>query len=334
MRLRLAACLVSVCAGTCAADEVVYASYITPQQRVVIDGTRALNLYCTGRGSPAVLLEAGATAPALTWRKVQARIATAASTQVCAYDRAGLGFSDPGPMPRTILAQVKDLEALLLEAHVNPPYVLVGASAGASTLRLFTDRNRDVVSGMVLIDPAIERASEKLAAVSSKFRDLDDGELERMRGCAAQARTGQLTPGSDAQKACDYWGTPEWPQPVLAWWQSEVGSADYQSTVLSEAESSSASDAQLAASRRTWGSLPLVVLSAVDDLDEALGKDAPAVIDIIRQGHGEIAGLSTIGAHRTVPGADHNIQSSAPGAVIEAVAQVVRAARVHREPAQ
>lgn len=324
MRICVIAVLLVACADLAAAEW--YAPYITPQRRVAIEGGRALNLYCTGQGTPTVLFEGGATAPALTWRKVQAQIADAASVRVCAYDRAGMGFSDPGPMPRTARAQVEDLESLLRHADVRPPYVVVGASAGASNMRLFTDRNRDQVVGMVLVDPAIDDGAAKLGAVSSTFADLDAQEIARMRRCALDARAGKLTPGSAAQKDCDYWGGPEWPQPLTQWWQAEVASADYQAAVLSEAESSVASDAQLAASRRPWGALPLIVLTATGD-HAAFGKQAPAVTAVIVDAHDDIAGLSTRGSRRTVADADHNIQSSRPQVVIDAVTETVAAAR-------
>jgi len=202
---------------------------------------------------------------------------------------------------------------------------------GASNMRLFTDRNREEVVGIVLVDPAIENPADRLGTVSSTllktFRDLDAAQMAMVRRCAAEARAGKLTPGDDAQKACDYWGAPDWPKPLNDWWQAEVASVDYQSTILSEAESTPASDAQLAASRRNWGALPLIVLTALDDLHAAFGKETAGASEVIVQAHDDIAGLSTQGTRRTVPGADHNIQSSRPQAVIDAVVEIVAAAR-------
>src|SRR5262249_1686113 len=74
--------------------------YTGPQRLVAIDGGRRLNLHCTGSGRPTVLLEAGAGNSIVTWRHVHAQIAR--FTRVCAYDRAGLGFSDAATRPSTI----------------------------------------------------------------------------------------------------------------------------------------------------------------------------------------------------------------------------------------
>src|SRR5579859_5390461 len=77
---------------------------------------RALNFRCSGRGAPTVLLEAGFGAGSNAWGKVAPRIAQV--TQVCAYDRAGFGFSDPGPMPRDGAAIARDLDAGLKAARI------------------------------------------------------------------------------------------------------------------------------------------------------------------------------------------------------------------------
>ena len=95
------------------------APYLSPQRLVPITGGRRLNLYCSGQGSPAVVLDAGFGDDSLTWRKLQPLIAT--HRRVCAYDRAGERFSDPGPLPRDVEAATKDLHALVVAAGVPTP---------------------------------------------------------------------------------------------------------------------------------------------------------------------------------------------------------------------
>src|SRR6267378_2819434 len=93
--------------------------------RSVDIGGRTLNIYCSGEGSPTVILEG---AIGYEWTPIQPEIAK--FTRVCWYDRAGHGWSDPGPSPRTSAALANDLHELLRAAKVQPPYVLVGASFG------------------------------------------------------------------------------------------------------------------------------------------------------------------------------------------------------------
>jgi pimeloyl-ACP methyl ester carboxylesterase len=124
-------------------------------------GGRRLHLICEGPKEPAptVLLEAGAFGFSADWGVVQDRLA-AQGLRVCAYDRAGLGLSDPGPAPRDGLAVVGDLEKLLKAAHEDGPYVLVGHSMAGLYLRLFANRNPHEVAGLVMVDAATPESAE------------------------------------------------------------------------------------------------------------------------------------------------------------------------------
>ena len=106
-----------------------------------------------GSGSPAVILDAALGASSLSWTLVQTQVA--AVTQVCAYDRAGFGWSDAGPMPRTASRIADELRELLTRSGVPPPYVLVGHSFGGLVAQLVTARDPRRVAALVLIEPAI-----------------------------------------------------------------------------------------------------------------------------------------------------------------------------------
>jgi len=99
-----------------------------------------------------VILETGADDVAEIWSLVQPGVA--GFTQVCAYDRAGLGQSDPGPEPRDSVRVVEELHTLLTTAGVGGPYVLVGHSLGGMYMRLFADEYPGEVVGLVLVDSA------------------------------------------------------------------------------------------------------------------------------------------------------------------------------------
>ncbi len=97
-----------------------------PPGRLIDIGRRKLHMYCTGNGSPTVILIAGGGGFSIDWALVQPQVAV--STRVCSYDRAGLGWSDPGPSEDSVEQTVSDLHGLLQASGEHGPYVLVGAS--------------------------------------------------------------------------------------------------------------------------------------------------------------------------------------------------------------
>ena len=121
-----------------------------PGQMVDVGGHR-LHICCTGRGGPTVVMDSGFPGTSLSWTFVQPEVAK--FTSACSYDRAGLGWSDAGPMPRTSRQIVEELHALLLNARADEPYVLVGHSFGTFTVRLYASSYPAEVAGIVLLDP-------------------------------------------------------------------------------------------------------------------------------------------------------------------------------------
>lgn len=115
-------------------------------------GGRTLNLYCSGQGTPTVILEQGGNSPGYESVVQQAKMA--AFTRACWYDRAGVGWSDPPSSPRTSASIVNDLHEALQRAGVLPPYVMVGASVGGQYVRIYAARNPADVAGLVLVDSA------------------------------------------------------------------------------------------------------------------------------------------------------------------------------------
>ena len=136
-----------------AAMTVLVASTAQPSVsgQLVDVGGRRLYLQCTGTGSPAVILQAGAGADSTAWAHIQPTIA--AKTTVCAYDRAGRGRSDEAAQPQDGNAIAHDLHDLLSTAGIPGPYVLVGHSSGGPYVRIFAAAYPADVAGMVLLDP-------------------------------------------------------------------------------------------------------------------------------------------------------------------------------------
>ena len=122
--------------------------------RSVDIGGRSLNIFCSGAGAPPVIFESGGPGPGLEWEPFQPEVAK--FTQACWYDRAGEGWSDPGPYPHTSIAIAKDLHELLKRAGVLGPYVFAGASFGGLNSRVYGGLYPNEVAGMVLIDSAHE----------------------------------------------------------------------------------------------------------------------------------------------------------------------------------
>src|SRR6267154_6256816 len=142
----VAVCGQQIASGQSSLADTVYAQ---PGKLVPVDGFR-LNLYCMGSGSPAVVFDSGWEDWAPAWSKVQPEVAK--WTRACSYDRAGAGFSDPGPMPRTSVRIAQELRTALHHADIAGPYILVGAAFGGDNVRTFADLHMREVAGLVLVD--------------------------------------------------------------------------------------------------------------------------------------------------------------------------------------
>ena len=152
---------------------IALATLMTPpvqasaSDRVVAATGLNLHVRCEGErtsGAPMVVLEAGAGNSANTWRDVFGPIAQ--FVRVCAYDRPGLGSSDPAPQPRAPLDIITTLHALLVSAGERPPYMMAGHSWGGEIVRLYATRYAAEVVGLVLIDSSHEDQVRRFAAVT------------------------------------------------------------------------------------------------------------------------------------------------------------------------
>src|SRR5688572_13465273 len=124
-------------------------AYPPPGQLVDVGGYR-LHINCTGTGSPTVVIDAGQGDWSTSWGSVQQEVAK--TTRVCTYDRAGMGWSDSGPLPRDATHFARELHTLLQKANIPGPYVMVGHSLGGAAVQVFVGEYASEVSGVVLID--------------------------------------------------------------------------------------------------------------------------------------------------------------------------------------
>lgn len=140
-----------------------------PAPAPLIDvGGHAMYLSCTGSGSPTVVLESGLGESSAYWGLVAQRVGE--RTRVCAYDRAGRGWSETAAGARDARAVAADLHTLLERAHVAGPYVLVGHSSGAQYVRVFAGQYPDLVAGVVLLDGQPAEAFTQLPDYPSFYR--------------------------------------------------------------------------------------------------------------------------------------------------------------------
>ncbi|HEY2764998.1 MAG TPA: alpha/beta fold hydrolase [Pseudonocardiaceae bacterium] len=141
---------------------------LPPPGELVDVGGRRLHLWREGTGTPAVIVVAALSTACLEWRTVQQQLAR--DTSVYLYDRAGLGWSNPGPWPRTAERMADELHQLLLAAAVPPPYLLVGHSFGGIIARQFAASHPDVLAGMVLVDSSHENQNRRLSPYLKRDR--------------------------------------------------------------------------------------------------------------------------------------------------------------------
>ena len=299
-------------------DSPPWDAYGTPHLVNLPDGRR-MNLICMGQGSPVVVLESGLGTHVANWGLVQYRIAR--TTRICAYERAGLGVSDEGPRPRDANAMDADLSALLGAAGLKGPYVLVGHSLGGYPVRLFADLHPKQVAGMVLIDPTIDNQKRLIAAIAPR----PPAGANPPEPCGDAAQAGRLKPGTDIYKSCVAPPPPGLPPSVgAAIIAQETRAASYR-TLASEAGAIDQDSAETVAHRRSYGGMPLVVLTASQPAKDPGLTNAQnqAWQTLWMKGHDDIAALSSHGQNRVVPGSGHFIQLEQPQAVIDAVGEVV-----------
>lgn len=339
MRRLLLAAAALACAGpvVAAATAPDLAAYAQPHRMVELEGGRKLNLYCLGEKGPSVLFDAGGSDWSVVWALVQP--ALAGEARACAYDRAGLGYSDPAPGPRSPVAISDDLHALIQAAGLGR-VILVGHSLGGFNVKLHTALHPEDVAGLVLVDPAEERSwdrtrdqmRKRFGETLAARAELSDQAwlsvlLDRYRTCQEAAKAGDLDPASITYRRCSDPPRDQLGPAIAAERRRLQVKQAYQaaqaSEILFSIYGSDAGDGVYARLFRpgAFGDLPMVVLThgkveagdALDALDTAQGLEL----------HRQSARLSRRGVQRTVPDTTHHIELEAPQAIVEAVREVI-----------
>jgi pimeloyl-ACP methyl ester carboxylesterase len=285
-------------------------AYPPPGDLVDVGGHR-LHIHCTGAAdaAPTVILDAGSGMASPAWGLVQP--AVAAATRVCAYDRAGNGWSEAGPDPRDGRQIASELRALLDRAAIGGPYVLVGHSLGGLYMRAFADAYPNDVAGLALVDSSHPDQRERSPAIRS--------ELESFRGLLS-ALPAITRLGIVRLAGLGITGTPDLPPDPRGAMTAFAASPEQYVTMLKELDAFPAS-ADVVRPHADYGALPLAVVTAGESTPEWLTMQT------------ELGGLSSNSTHRIINGATHlSLLLSADGAAAtsEAILAVVDAARSGR----
>jgi pimeloyl-ACP methyl ester carboxylesterase len=257
--------------------------------RLVDVGGYRLHIRSFGSGSPTVVIEPGIGEEGRVWGDLVGMLAE--ERRVILYSRAGYGMSDPGPMPRSADREAAELAALLRAAEVDPSYVVVGHSIGALNALAYASQHKNVVAGLVLLDPPpVDFMRGK------RFPDLYE-------------MAEQMTEGfrRDAERARAAGDTRQ---------------AAFQEAMASEHEMMFRSGWALVGSIQSLGDMPLVVVgSGVPN--PQFGESAAEFQAFWRESSEELSRLSTRGRFVFAANSTHDIPGDAPEIVVEAVRTVV-----------
>lgn len=301
---------------------------ILPPGRMLSVGTHRLHVVEAGEGEPTVVFEAALGASSVSWALVQPEIAKV--TRTFAYDRAGMGFSESGPEPRTAQRIVDEMHAVLEAANATRPYVLVGHSYGGMTCRLFAARYPDEVGGMVLLDPADPlawsnptreqrwklRAGAMLARRGALIAQLGIARMTAVlarRGARRSARvtaavvSGGILAGRSERIIAPVERVPAEFRPMLAAFWTQ---ARFYRSLASQIQHMPESAAQVAATEIPR-EMPLTVLSASSLPKTEMGRNVALALSSRR------------GRHEVVADSGHWIQLDQPESVVRAIAAMI-----------
>ena len=270
-----------------------------PGQLVDIGGYR-LHLWCTGNGAPAVILDTGLGGSSAGWYVVQPDVAR--FTRVCSYDRAGMGYSDPGPSPRTARRIASELAKLLDRGGIAGPVVLVGASFAGFNVRVFASDHPERAGGLVLVDASHEADAHEVPPMARFVPVLSTLGVLRLLGVSFGERVESLPPSVQRYAKA-----------------TSFRSAGYQAAA-DEIIHIEESVSEVRSSRRQL-TIPVVVVTGARGADENW-----------RKLQHDLTSLSERGCLMIARQSGHVVQVDQPEVVVDAIRGVVETARGHDVP--
>lgn len=287
-----------------------------PGQLVDVGGYK-MHINCTGQGSPTVILGGGTMENSLFWAGIQPEVVR--YTRVCSYDRAGSGWSEPSPLPRTATIMAEELHTLLVNAHIEGPYVLVGHSLGGILMRVYTHNYPDEVVGMILVDSLHEGQIVRRPEIQKRLLQEAIGQVRSLTWLSS---TGIMA------LAPQFIPNPGIPDDAYAQLQATTATSEVFETNAAELEAMETSLNEVLALRIiSFGDLPLTVLSA------GRKETVPSISDAENQQRweewqafqSELVALSSDSRQIIAEQSGHNIQLDQPGLVIDTIREVVAA---------
>jgi pimeloyl-ACP methyl ester carboxylesterase len=292
--------------------------YPPPGRLYRVDGYY-MHLYCAGSGSPRIVLESGLGDSFLTWGKVQPKLAEL--TQVCSYDRAGLGWSDSRPGVRDSNAIVEQLHPLLRQAGMSEPFVLMGHSVAGLHMRAYRARYPHEIAGIIFVDPSTPgqfaafpeylALNQKALADARKERWKTAFGLTRLRG-----QCGVIPSGFEA-------------------WAGWLKASDCDPSSYSASEREFFAfelSSKEVAQTGSFGDLPMLILSSDPEVSGKDPSDLPVKLrkrwaSALSSRHESLKGLSTRSRRVVAKGSHHEVQRDRPELVIEEAGHFIRQLR-------
>ncbi len=287
--------------------------YPPPGQMVDVGG-HLMHIDCIGEGSPTVILELGVGSASVSWYDIHRRLSEI--TKTCAYDRAGLGYSEPIDQPKRATDVAERLHKLLRNAGIDDELVLVGWSAGGIYVREFFQRYSENVGGMLLVDSSHEQQASRMPQTTGGGSDAALEIAKHLAPFGLVRLSGILKQRVASSRASD---------DAKAYLNVTYHLSHVLDTVSQESD---AFNLDMDADRppSTMGDLPLIVLTRgapAEDSgspEEQLQQERDARMRLQR----ELAALSTNGKQIIAEESGHNIHADQPQLVIDAVKELVR----------
>jgi pimeloyl-ACP methyl ester carboxylesterase len=291
----------------------------TPGKLYKVDGF-AMHLYCTGRGSPTLVLDAGLGDDFLSWAKVQPALSRV--TTVCSYDRAGFGWSEPRPGRPDANAVAAQLHRLTLKAGIVTPFILMGHSISGLTLRAYAAHYPADLAGLVFVDGSTPLQDDRIPSALVKIQDES---RRRMPWQRLLMTLGWYRFHGD----CDD-GLPTF-EPYATWAKADV-CIPSQMTAIENALDATRASGEETVNLGPFSPLPILILSR-DPLSRPanwpieVGKANAAVWAVMQE---EAKKLSVHSRRVIARQSDHYIQDDRPDLVIGEVSTFVSEIRAHR----
>ncbi len=290
-----------------------------PGRLIPVDG-RAMHLYCAGDGAPTVVVEPGLGDDWARWQLVQPGLARV--TRTCTYDRAGLGYSQPSASPSDANAVAGDLHALLVQAGIGGPLVVLAQSAGALYARNFVARHAEDVAALVLVDGTPPESFDEIPGTR-----LTDQQREDARSALVWAKLGRATGISRLRGRCRA-RSPKGLGALAEYFDEAACDPSRLEAEVRELESFERSAAQVPRGEGALGDLPLLIISQDPDRPKP-GWDARSIAanPIWAALQQRSMRLSSRSARIIARGSGHQVHLDRPDVIVTAVSALV--ARLH-----